>query len=63
MVHKGERSDLWSRIKLRVSKLGLSRWVKAHLKEEKAFDAGVKFEDWYGNKQADEKSKEGAEKH
>eukprot|EP00972_Heterocapsa_arctica_P085136 12544619-Heterocapsa_arctica.AAC.1 len=63
MVHEGKHSDLWSRIKLHIGKLGLIKWVKAHLKEEKASAAGIKFEDWHGNKQADLNAKEGTEKH
>eukprot|EP00972_Heterocapsa_arctica_P000198 29675-Heterocapsa_arctica.AAC.1 len=38
-------------------------WVKAHLKQEKATEAGVSYGDWYGNDQADEQAKAGAEKH
>eukprot|EP00972_Heterocapsa_arctica_P054002 7955704-Heterocapsa_arctica.AAC.1 len=39
------------------------RWVKAHLNKEKATAAGVSYEDWYGNDQADEQAKAGAAKH
>eukprot|EP00972_Heterocapsa_arctica_P002945 433816-Heterocapsa_arctica.AAC.1 len=63
LVHKGKHSDLWSRIKLHIGKLGLIRWVKAHWKEEKASAAGVNYNDWFGNKHAYFKAKEGAEKH
>eukprot|EP00972_Heterocapsa_arctica_P010176 1493357-Heterocapsa_arctica.AAC.1 len=44
MVHKGKQSDLWCRIKLHIRKLGQTRWVNAHLEEEKA-SAGVGYED------------------
>eukprot|EP00972_Heterocapsa_arctica_P091581 13510146-Heterocapsa_arctica.AAC.1 len=63
MVHIGAHIDLWSRIKSQIGKLGHIRWVKAHLKEENAAAAGVSYEDWSGNKQADLKAKEGSEKH
>eukprot|EP00972_Heterocapsa_arctica_P099270 14648471-Heterocapsa_arctica.AAC.1 len=33
------------------------------LKRKKATAAGVTYEDWYGNDQADEQAKAGAEKH
>eukprot|EP00972_Heterocapsa_arctica_P020670 3048738-Heterocapsa_arctica.AAC.1 len=39
------------------------RWVKAHLKKENATKAGVSFEDWFGNNEADVQAKKGAEKH
>eukprot|EP00972_Heterocapsa_arctica_P020996 3093127-Heterocapsa_arctica.AAC.1 len=39
------------------------RWVKAHLKVDKAQAAGVSHEDWLGNDHADKQAKEGAEKH
>eukprot|EP00972_Heterocapsa_arctica_P092325 13614938-Heterocapsa_arctica.AAC.1 len=58
IVHKGEHSDLWTRIKIHTAKLGHIRWVKVHLKEEKASAAGVSYDDWFGNKQADLKAKE-----
>eukprot|EP00972_Heterocapsa_arctica_P111084 16353911-Heterocapsa_arctica.AAC.1 len=38
-------------------------WVKAHLKKENATKAGVSFEDWFGNNEADIQAKKGAEKH
>eukprot|EP00972_Heterocapsa_arctica_P057139 8431633-Heterocapsa_arctica.AAC.1 len=63
MVHKGKHSDLWNRIKSPVGELGHIRWVKAHLKEENAVVAGVNNDDWFGNKQADLKAKEGFYKH
>eukprot|EP00972_Heterocapsa_arctica_P109793 16165087-Heterocapsa_arctica.AAC.1 len=37
------------------------RWVKAHLKKEKAIAAGVSFEDWFGNNEADVQANKGAE--
>eukprot|EP00972_Heterocapsa_arctica_P095539 14090043-Heterocapsa_arctica.AAC.1 len=61
-VHKGKHHDLWSRIKFHIGRLGQIRWVRAHLKEEKASAAGVSYESWFGNRQADERAKEGAEK-
>eukprot|EP00972_Heterocapsa_arctica_P096137 14183104-Heterocapsa_arctica.AAC.1 len=39
------------------------RWVKAHLKKEKATAAGISFEDWLGNNEEDIQAKKGAEKH
>eukprot|EP00972_Heterocapsa_arctica_P018861 2788258-Heterocapsa_arctica.AAC.1 len=39
------------------------RWVKAHLKNENATKAGVSYEDWFGNNEADIQAKKGAEKH
>eukprot|EP00972_Heterocapsa_arctica_P100258 14784482-Heterocapsa_arctica.AAC.1 len=39
------------------------RWVKAHLKKEKATSAGVSFDDWFGNNEADIQAKKGAEQH
>eukprot|EP00972_Heterocapsa_arctica_P002663 393076-Heterocapsa_arctica.AAC.1 len=39
------------------------RWVKAHLKKYNATKAGVCFEDWYGNNEADVQAKSGAAKH
>eukprot|EP00972_Heterocapsa_arctica_P045659 6739102-Heterocapsa_arctica.AAC.1 len=39
------------------------RWVKAHLKKEKATAAGVSYEDLFGNNEADIQAKEGADKH
>jgi ribonuclease HI len=63
IVHKGKHSDLWHRIYDNFGKLISIRWVKAHLKQEKATAAGVSYEDWYGNDQADEQAKAGAEKH
>eukprot|EP00972_Heterocapsa_arctica_P029434 4334763-Heterocapsa_arctica.AAC.1 len=38
-------------------------WVKAHLKQEKATAAGVSFDDWFGNTEADIQAKKGAEQH
>eukprot|EP00972_Heterocapsa_arctica_P034437 5071007-Heterocapsa_arctica.AAC.1 len=38
------------------------RWVKAHLKKENATKAGVCFEDWFGNSEADIQAKSGAAK-
>eukprot|EP00972_Heterocapsa_arctica_P079307 11690343-Heterocapsa_arctica.AAC.1 len=38
-------------------------WVKAHLKKENATKAGLCFEDWYGNNEADIQAKSGAAKH
>eukprot|EP00972_Heterocapsa_arctica_P093125 13736462-Heterocapsa_arctica.AAC.1 len=63
MVHTGKQIYCWSSIKLHIGKLVLIRWVEAQLKEEKVSAAGVNYEDWYGNKQAGEKAKVGAEKH
>eukprot|EP00972_Heterocapsa_arctica_P089634 13218854-Heterocapsa_arctica.AAC.1 len=63
VVHKGKHSDLWKRIKEKLDKRISIRWVKAHLKVEKAAAAGVPHEDWFGNDQADKQAKEGAEKH
>eukprot|EP00972_Heterocapsa_arctica_P108026 15909731-Heterocapsa_arctica.AAC.1 len=39
------------------------RCVKAHLKKENATKAGVCFEEWYGNDEADIQVKNGAAKH
>eukprot|EP00972_Heterocapsa_arctica_P056392 8319987-Heterocapsa_arctica.AAC.1 len=39
------------------------RWVKAHLKKEKTTKAGVCYEDWYGNNEAEIQGKSGAAKH
>eukprot|EP00972_Heterocapsa_arctica_P041346 6099240-Heterocapsa_arctica.AAC.1 len=63
MVHKGQHSDPWGRIKLHICKLGNIIWVRAHLKEEKASAAGLNYDDWFGNRQAHEKAKEGTEMH
>ncbi len=37
--------------------------MKAHLKKENATKAGVCYEDWYGNNEADIQAKTGAAKH
>eukprot|EP00972_Heterocapsa_arctica_P047245 6970333-Heterocapsa_arctica.AAC.1 len=63
IVRNGKHSDLWRRIKENIWKLICIGWVKAHLKQEKATAAGVSYEDWHGNNQADEQAKAGAEKH
>eukprot|EP00972_Heterocapsa_arctica_P088553 13056294-Heterocapsa_arctica.AAC.1 len=63
MVHKGKHSDLWHRIKSQIHKLGHIRWVQAHLKQEKATAAGVCYEDWFGNNEADIQAKKGVEQH
>eukprot|EP00972_Heterocapsa_arctica_P038814 5719191-Heterocapsa_arctica.AAC.1 len=34
-----------------------------HLKREKATAAGVSYDDWYGNNEADVRAKKGAEQH
>eukprot|EP00972_Heterocapsa_arctica_P114576 16443085-Heterocapsa_arctica.AAC.1 len=39
------------------------RWVKAHLKKENSTKAGVCYENWYGNNEADIQAKSGAAKH
>ncbi len=39
------------------------RWVKAHLNKENATKAGVCYDDWYGNNEADMQAKNGAAKH
>jgi ribonuclease HI len=62
-VHKGKHFDLWTRIKNNIWKMNSIRWVKAHLKVENASKAGVCYEDWVGNDQADRQAKEGAAKH
>ncbi len=62
-VHKGKHCDLWTRIKQQIHKMKSIRWVKAHLKKENATKAGVSYEDWYGNNEADIQAKEGAAKH
>eukprot|EP00972_Heterocapsa_arctica_P017109 2530117-Heterocapsa_arctica.AAC.1 len=58
-----KHSDLWHRINENIGKLISIRWVKAHLNKRKATAAGVSYEDWYGNNQADEQARAGAEKH
>eukprot|EP00972_Heterocapsa_arctica_P066661 9837462-Heterocapsa_arctica.AAC.1 len=63
VVHKGKHSDLWNRTNHHLDKLISNRWVKAHLKVEKAQAAGVSYDDWLGNDHADKQAKEGAEKH
>jgi ribonuclease HI len=62
-VHKGKHCDLWTRIKQHIHKMKSIRWVKAHLKKENATKAGVCYEDWYGNNEADIQAKAGAAKH
>eukprot|EP00972_Heterocapsa_arctica_P010784 1581608-Heterocapsa_arctica.AAC.1 len=62
-VHKGKHSDLWHRIKCLNHKLGHIRWVKAHLKQEKATAAGVCYGDWFGNNEADIQANKGSEQH
>eukprot|EP00972_Heterocapsa_arctica_P037121 5464268-Heterocapsa_arctica.AAC.1 len=47
----------------RTRKIISIRWVKAHLNQEKVTAAGVSYEDWYGNDQAGEQAKAGAENH
>eukprot|EP00972_Heterocapsa_arctica_P112698 16433280-Heterocapsa_arctica.AAC.1 len=44
-VQKGKHSDLRTRINDNIGKLVSIRWVKAHLKKEKATEAGVTYED------------------
>eukprot|EP00972_Heterocapsa_arctica_P002662 393075-Heterocapsa_arctica.AAC.1 len=39
------------------------RWVKAHLNKSNATKAGVCFDDWYGNNEADVQAKSGAATH
>eukprot|EP00972_Heterocapsa_arctica_P021527 3167752-Heterocapsa_arctica.AAC.1 len=39
------------------------RWAKAHLKKENATKAGICYEDWYRNNEADIQAKSGAAKH
>eukprot|EP00972_Heterocapsa_arctica_P100134 14765838-Heterocapsa_arctica.AAC.1 len=39
------------------------KWVKAHLKKETATAAGVSYEYWFGNNEADIQAKKGADKH
>eukprot|EP00972_Heterocapsa_arctica_P065975 9734706-Heterocapsa_arctica.AAC.1 len=39
------------------------RWVKAHLKKENVTKAGVCYEDWNGNNEADIQAKSRAAKH
>eukprot|EP00972_Heterocapsa_arctica_P099719 14712646-Heterocapsa_arctica.AAC.1 len=39
------------------------RWVKAHLKKENVTKAGICYEDWCGNNEADIRAKSGAAKH
>eukprot|EP00972_Heterocapsa_arctica_P053131 7824658-Heterocapsa_arctica.AAC.1 len=39
------------------------RWVKAHVKKEKATAASFSYEYWFGNNEADIQAKEGADKH
>eukprot|EP00972_Heterocapsa_arctica_P005773 852989-Heterocapsa_arctica.AAC.1 len=53
MVHKGKHSDLWNRINNHIGSF----------KEENAAAAAMKYEDWFGNTQADLKAKERSEKH
>eukprot|EP00972_Heterocapsa_arctica_P086199 12706918-Heterocapsa_arctica.AAC.1 len=52
-----------NQIKGHLDKLISIRWVKAHLKKEKAQAAGVSYEDWLGNDPADKQAQEGAETH
>eukprot|EP00972_Heterocapsa_arctica_P061444 9061885-Heterocapsa_arctica.AAC.1 len=40
IVQKGKHRDLWKRIEEHLDKLISNRWVKAHLKKEKAQAAG-----------------------
>eukprot|EP00972_Heterocapsa_arctica_P058983 8693030-Heterocapsa_arctica.AAC.1 len=63
VAHKGKHSDLWNRTKNNLDKLNSIRWVRAHLKVEKAQAAGACYEDWLGNDHADKQAKEGAENH
>eukprot|EP00972_Heterocapsa_arctica_P093730 13825946-Heterocapsa_arctica.AAC.1 len=44
-------------------KLKSIRWVKTHLKKEHATKAGVFYEDWFGNNEADIQATSGAAKH
>ena len=59
-VHKGKHFDLWTRIKQQIHKMSSIRWVKAHLRKENAYSAGVSYEDWFGNNEADIQAKSGA---
>eukprot|EP00972_Heterocapsa_arctica_P052770 7767537-Heterocapsa_arctica.AAC.1 len=52
-AHRGQLFDLWARIKSHIHKMKSIRWVKAHLKTQKATKVGVCYEDWYGNNEAD----------
>eukprot|EP00972_Heterocapsa_arctica_P100645 14839136-Heterocapsa_arctica.AAC.1 len=52
-VHKGKHSDLCKRINKHIHKMTNIRWVKAHLKQEKATAAGISFDDWFSNNEAD----------
>eukprot|EP00972_Heterocapsa_arctica_P003397 507643-Heterocapsa_arctica.AAC.1 len=62
-LHKGKHSDLWRKIKCQIHKLAHIRCVKAHLKQGKATAAGVCYEDWFGNNEADVQAKKGAAQH
>eukprot|EP00972_Heterocapsa_arctica_P021739 3197599-Heterocapsa_arctica.AAC.1 len=52
-VHKGKHGDLWNRINKQIHKREHIRWVKAHLKQEKATAAGSCYDDWFGHNEAD----------
>ena len=62
-VHKGKHYDLWTRINDNIWKMDSTRWVKAHLEKENLEKAGVVYEDWFGNDQADDQANKGAAKH
>eukprot|EP00972_Heterocapsa_arctica_P054643 8049484-Heterocapsa_arctica.AAC.1 len=48
---------------MEIHKMTNIRWVKAPLKQEKATAAGVSFDDWFGNNEADIQAKKGAQQH
>eukprot|EP00972_Heterocapsa_arctica_P025761 3790485-Heterocapsa_arctica.AAC.1 len=62
-VHKGKHNDLWNIIEYQIHKMKNIRWVKTHLKTYSSTKAGVSFEGWFGNNEADIQAKRGAGKH
>eukprot|EP00972_Heterocapsa_arctica_P052350 7700367-Heterocapsa_arctica.AAC.1 len=46
---------------MQILKMTNIRWVKAHLKQEKATAADISCDDWFGNNEADIQAKKGAD--
>ena len=58
--------DLWARVQAHVASWQpgdlLITWQAAHLSMQQALAGGFLLENWYGNKQVDDKAKEAAER-